>query len=234
MSSAMPSRPRPSRATTDHLVVDSVAELELDATAWPVFDVAASAASYPFPYPIRRRADLGALAVPQYPDPTGRLRVWAEGFVRSRPTDTLSLLKDLSAGVAALGLATRAARTKARSRRSRRSIAAGARAATSPCCSSRRRAAWASAPASCRAICTIRRRETASPSTTHAWAEVYRAGRRLDHLRSDQSLGRRLQPDPRRGRARHPPGDAGGGQLRRHDRRVPGLSVDVPSRRSRL
>ena len=31
-----------------HLVVDSVAELELDASAWPVFDVAASAVSYPF------------------------------------------------------------------------------------------------------------------------------------------------------------------------------------------
>ena len=35
----------------------------------------------------------------QYPDPAGRLRTWARAFVRGNPTDTLSLLKDLSAGV---------------------------------------------------------------------------------------------------------------------------------------
>ncbi len=87
------------QGTTDQLVVDSVAELQLDAAPWPVFDVAASAISYPFSYLSDDRADLGALAVQQYPDPTGRLRVWAEAFVRSRPTDTLSLLKDLSAGI---------------------------------------------------------------------------------------------------------------------------------------
>jgi transglutaminase-like putative cysteine protease len=87
--------------TTDHLEVASVAELELDATPWPVFDVAASALSYPFSYLSDDRADLGALAVQQYPDPMGRLRQWAEAFVRSRPTDTLSLLKDLSAGITA-------------------------------------------------------------------------------------------------------------------------------------
>jgi transglutaminase-like putative cysteine protease len=89
------------RDMTDQLVIDSSAELQLDAVAWPVFDVAASAITYPFPYSSDERADLGALSVQQYPDPMGRLRVWAEGFVRSRPTDTLSLLKDLSAGVAA-------------------------------------------------------------------------------------------------------------------------------------
>ena len=86
---------------TDHLVVDSVAELELDASAWPVFDVAASALSYPFAYLSDDRADLGALALQQYPDPMGRLRLWAEAFVLGRPTDTLSLLKDLSAGITA-------------------------------------------------------------------------------------------------------------------------------------
>jgi transglutaminase-like putative cysteine protease len=85
----------------DQLVVDSLVELQLDAAAWPVFDVAASAASYPFPYLSDDRADLGALALQQYPDPMGRLRLWAEAFVRSRPTDTLSLLKDLSAGITA-------------------------------------------------------------------------------------------------------------------------------------
>ena len=86
-------------AMSDHLVIDSVAELELDATDWPVFAIAATAASYPFAYSASEWIDLGALVTPQYPDPNGRLRAWAEGFVRGRPTDTLSLLKDLSLGV---------------------------------------------------------------------------------------------------------------------------------------
>ena len=38
--------------------------------------------------------------MPQYEDPDGRLNKWVAAFVRSNPTDTLSLLKDLSAGVA--------------------------------------------------------------------------------------------------------------------------------------
>jgi transglutaminase-like putative cysteine protease len=83
----------------DTLVIDSVAELELDAVAWPVFDVAASAISYPFRYADDEWIDLGALTNQQYPDPTGRLRDWAGAFVRGNPTDTLALLKDLSAGV---------------------------------------------------------------------------------------------------------------------------------------
>jgi transglutaminase-like putative cysteine protease len=41
------------------------------------------------------------LAAPQYTDPKGRLQAWARGFIGGNPTDTLSLLKDLSAGVAA-------------------------------------------------------------------------------------------------------------------------------------
>jgi transglutaminase-like putative cysteine protease len=45
--------------------------------------------------------DLAALAAPQHPEPTGRLRDWAQAFVRSNPTDTLSLLKDINAGVLA-------------------------------------------------------------------------------------------------------------------------------------
>ena len=64
-----------------------------------MFDVAASAISYPFRYADEEWTDLGALATQQYADPTGRLRDWAQGFVRSNPTDTLSLLKDLSAGI---------------------------------------------------------------------------------------------------------------------------------------
>jgi transglutaminase-like putative cysteine protease len=84
---------------SDQLVIDSVAELQLDATAWPVFDIAASAISYPFRYSDSDWTDLGALAMPQYQEPAGRLRAWARAFIRSTPTNTLALLKDLSAGV---------------------------------------------------------------------------------------------------------------------------------------
>lgn len=86
-------------ALSDHLVIDSVAELQLDTEAWPVFDIAASAARFPFRYSDDEWADLGNLTVQQYPDPTGRLRDWAQGFVRGNPTDTLAMLKDLNAGV---------------------------------------------------------------------------------------------------------------------------------------
>ena len=85
---------------SDRLVIDSAVELELDAVAWPVFDIAASAISYPFRYSDDEWIDLGSLSIPQHADPQGRLRAWAQGFVRNAPTDTLALLKDLTAGVA--------------------------------------------------------------------------------------------------------------------------------------
>ena len=82
----------------DTLVIESVAALELNAAAWPVFDIAASAIFYPFRYSHDEWIDLGALTVQQYPDPAGQLRDWAQAFVRANPTDTLAMLKDLSAG----------------------------------------------------------------------------------------------------------------------------------------
>ena len=84
----------------DKLVIDCVTELQLDAEAWPVFSIAGSAIVYPFRYSDEEWADLGALTRQQYPDPTERLRNWALAFVRGQSTDTLSLLKDLCAGVA--------------------------------------------------------------------------------------------------------------------------------------
>ena len=105
------------------LVIDSVSDILLNAAAWPVFDIAASALSYPFRYSDDEWTDLGALTVAQYPDPAERLQKWARGFVRSNPTDTLSLLKDLNAGVAQrvqyqsrLGLVPRLRRVVYRSR----------------------------------------------------------------------------------------------------------------------
>src|SRR5690606_21938705 len=62
------------REMTDTLIVDGVAELQLNAAAWPVFDIAASAISYPFRYSDDEWLDLGALTVPQHADPAGRLR----------------------------------------------------------------------------------------------------------------------------------------------------------------
>jgi transglutaminase-like putative cysteine protease len=89
------------QAMTDSLIITSNVELELDAPAWPVFDIAASAIFYPFRYSDDEWTDLGALAVPQHADPAGRLREWAQAFVRNNPTDTLSLLKDINAGILA-------------------------------------------------------------------------------------------------------------------------------------
>lgn len=88
-------------APTDRLSVESVVELSHFAAPWPVFAVAADAISFPFVYSPEEWIDLGALTTPQYADPGDRLRLWARGFVRSHPTDTLALLKDLSLGVSA-------------------------------------------------------------------------------------------------------------------------------------
>jgi len=85
----------------DGLTIESRAAVELGASPWPVFDIAASAIRYPFFYSSEERADLGALAVPQTFDASGRLANWARGFVRGTHTDTLALLKDMVAGVSA-------------------------------------------------------------------------------------------------------------------------------------
>lgn len=86
---------------TDGLVIDSAVQLQLFGSAWPIFDIAASAIVYPFRYSDEEWTDLGALTAQQYPDPAGRLRQWARAFIGGDRTDTLALLKDLSAGVSA-------------------------------------------------------------------------------------------------------------------------------------
>ncbi len=85
----------------DALVIDSVAELALDVDEWPVFDIAASASTYPFLLSEEEMTDLGALRLQAYLDSAGRLSEWAQDFVAGVGTDTLSLLKDVSNGVAA-------------------------------------------------------------------------------------------------------------------------------------
>ncbi len=86
----------------DHLTIDSVTQLQLSAVAWPIFDIAGSAIYYPFRYSDDEWTDLGALTTPQHPDPAGQLGAWARSFILGTQTDTLSLLRDLSAGVSAI------------------------------------------------------------------------------------------------------------------------------------
>jgi len=84
---------------TDTLIVESLSEVELTSTAWPVFPVSASAVSYPFRYTDEEWMDLGALVTPQFHDAGDAVSNWARSFVLGSPTDTLSLLKDLNQGV---------------------------------------------------------------------------------------------------------------------------------------
>lgn len=86
---------------SETLIIDSFAELTLDVDEWPVFDIAASAASYPFLLTEDDMTDLGALRLQSYLDSAGVLRRWAQGFVAGNPTGSLALLKDICAGVAA-------------------------------------------------------------------------------------------------------------------------------------
>jgi transglutaminase-like putative cysteine protease len=85
---------------TDRLSVESIASVDLTAAQWPVFDIDISAINYPFLYSDRDYTDLGALAAQQYADVDNKLRTWAQGFIAGNPTDTLSLLKDISFGIA--------------------------------------------------------------------------------------------------------------------------------------
>jgi hypothetical protein len=86
-------------APTEQLLVESRAKVEITASAWPVFTIAAEAINYPFSYSDDDLIDLGPLARPQYPDIDGQFSRWAGGFVFGLPTDTLSLLKDIATGV---------------------------------------------------------------------------------------------------------------------------------------
>jgi transglutaminase-like putative cysteine protease len=86
---------------TDTLVVESNVTVDHGSEAWPVFDIAPSAVSFPFTYSDEEVLDLGALLTPRYPDPNGRLRTWTSGFIHGSPTDTLSLLKDINTAMSA-------------------------------------------------------------------------------------------------------------------------------------
>lgn len=88
------------QSPTDNLIVASVAKVDLTAAEWPVFDIHASAICYPFLYSDRDWIDLGSLVAQQHGDVDHKLGAWVRGFVAGNPTDTLSLLKDISLGIA--------------------------------------------------------------------------------------------------------------------------------------
>ena len=81
------------------LEIESEVTVEQSAARWPLFRIAPEAHHYPFAYTADERADLGALLHPEHPDPDGALAIWAGRFVHAEPTDTLSLLQDLNAGI---------------------------------------------------------------------------------------------------------------------------------------
>lgn len=88
------------QSPSETLRIDSIAMLELDVEQWPVFDVDAQATNFPFLLSDDDMTDLGALRLQGYLDSRGQLGAWAQGFVAGTPTDTLSLLKDICAGIA--------------------------------------------------------------------------------------------------------------------------------------
>lgn len=87
------------------LRIESRLKVTSRAQPWPVFPITPDAQTYPFAYDDDEAADLGALRLPG-PDPD--VARWAHGFIAAPRTDTLSLLKDLNAGV--LGAAAYQAR----------------------------------------------------------------------------------------------------------------------------
>jgi transglutaminase-like putative cysteine protease len=83
------------------LVIATGILVEQSASQWPVFRIAPGAHRYPFRYSDHEEADLGTLLRPIHADQDGALASWAEGFILGSHTDTLSLLKDVNAGIVA-------------------------------------------------------------------------------------------------------------------------------------
>jgi transglutaminase-like putative cysteine protease len=85
--------------STAELTITSRLRVEQLAAVWPVFRIEPVAHSFPFQYSPDEMADLGSLRIPQDGDADGRMEAWARAFVEGSQTDTLSLLKDLNAGI---------------------------------------------------------------------------------------------------------------------------------------
>lgn len=88
------------QTSADRLTVACTSVVRAHAVAWPVFDIAATAISYPFRYSDAEWTNLGSLVVPAHPDPSGAIRAWALDLAVRPRTDTLALLADLNRAVA--------------------------------------------------------------------------------------------------------------------------------------
>ena len=82
-----PSPPPASRCSPDRLTVESLAVVELGASAWPVFDIAGSAINYPFSYSAQgvdrsRGVSCRSISMHRGGWPTGR----AASCAASKPT----------------------------------------------------------------------------------------------------------------------------------------------------
>jgi len=86
-------------APSDDLVILMEAVIEQEAAPFPIFNIAVEAHQYPFAYGLDDRIDLGALLSPKADADADSISNWAQAFVAAPPTDTLSLLKDLNAGM---------------------------------------------------------------------------------------------------------------------------------------
>jgi transglutaminase-like putative cysteine protease len=85
---------------TRELIISSEAMVEHSSPEWPIFAIDPSSHLYPFAYSLDDAIDLGAMAQPDWLKPGGeQVSAWARAFVMGPQTDTLSLLKDLNAGV---------------------------------------------------------------------------------------------------------------------------------------
>lgn len=134
-------------APTTELRIESNLRLERFALKRPAFQIAPQAVSYPFIYSADDRIDLGRLLDRQYPDPADRVGLWARGFVRSNPTDTLALLADLNTGVAAY-ISYQSRETEGTQTPVETLDAATDRVVISRCYSLRQPVVWASEPVS--------------------------------------------------------------------------------------
>ncbi|TYR35451.1 transglutaminase family protein [Mesorhizobium microcysteis] len=160
---------------TDQLVIASQLRVDQSAAAWPVFRTDSAVHSFPFTYSPDDAAALGALCIPDYPDPQGELENWARAFVRGEQTDTLSLLKGLNAGV--LGAISYRVREEEGTQAPRETLALGSgscRDIAALFIDAVRRLGFGARAVS--GYLFDPQALAGDPGSTHAWAEIYLPG----------------------------------------------------------
>lgn len=80
----------------EELVIAAELDVEQRAAEWPIFRIDPSAHTYPFSYSEADAFDLGSSMGMQAADRGDQVARWARSFIVGSPTDTLSLLKEMS------------------------------------------------------------------------------------------------------------------------------------------